>query len=455
MQKTSQRRGILNKIRETVDVPGRLTEKYFNPEFKDIMDKLRILDDNVRSITIGAKYGDSDAPTDPISLKALLKLAKSNAGKREYMKSVAQLGRFHKKIFDIVTLLTKFNYSVDAAHEKFLFNDLDDESKSHLQSFKNRWAPKAASYKYDLISKAGLLDMFTETELGKAFERRRALSSWEKRYPSKVKDLKLDTIAIINESEKLLGVLLASLSQMDTARAARNPENYMKISNKIIDAFKKYDDGDKGFKNFYEKNVKGFLEKQEFFAPTKIDNSNKPQELGNQNISFELDLPKKQNPSTVDDPNILNEPPTNRSNTVFQSPMNVSVPISNGPVSGDGKTEPNPVPPQHNPGETISTDNPQMNLNFEKANPVMNPGYPVSNLRKQTPEELQHMEEFNKKHDPNTAVAHQDFYESLQRLANDAPQLMGPYIKKYAKYIQSKDLNTAIELFKLAKSIEV
>lgn len=431
MQKVSQRRGLLNRLREKVDLPGKLTEKYFNPEFKTIMENLRNMDDQIRSIALGTKFGDADVPSDSISMKALIKSAAANANNREYMKAVADLGRFHKKMIEIINLLSSFTHNVDTAHEKFLFNDLDDESKSHLQSFKDRWSPKSATVKSVFVKESGIIDFFTDSDWNKARERRSALTSWEKRYPNKIKELKKDTNSIINESGRMLNVLLATLEKMDKARSSRSPEDYIIISNKIVDAFKKYDDGESGFKKYYEKNIKGFLEKQQFFAPTKVDDTSKPAELGKQDVGAQPKVAP-----TVSD--MLAPGP---GNTIPAGPMPGAIPALNQ----------SPEVPSLTPATPFELSNTMPNPPPEhQSSPLPAPPPTPGSVFKMTPEEKR---VFEAQHG-FSGSSHTKFYDSLKKMSNESPAILAMYIAKYAKSIQSKDPVVAIQLFKIAKSID-
>ena len=133
MQKTSQKRSMLNKIREMTNVSGIAAEKYFNPQFEEVMNNLREVDANIRSIAAGKPLDNGNPGSDPVALKDLLKSAKSNLNRREFMMSVAELGRFHKKIADIVLELGRLQNKVDEVHHQFLFQDLGDEHKKELK----------------------------------------------------------------------------------------------------------------------------------------------------------------------------------------------------------------------------------------------------------------------------------------------------------------------------------
>src|ERR1700722_8619283 len=119
MQKIAQRRGILNKLREMTNVSGVAAEKFFNPQFQEVMENLRQVDDNIRSIVSGQSIDSGDPGKDPTSLKKLIQSAKSNLNRREYMTAVAELGRFHKKLFDMITEIGNLHSKVDEVHHQF------------------------------------------------------------------------------------------------------------------------------------------------------------------------------------------------------------------------------------------------------------------------------------------------------------------------------------------------
>lgn len=455
MQRTAQKRSFLNKLREMTDVGGKATEKYFNPEFKEVMDQLREVDDGVRAIAAGEQVGEASAPSDAVSLKDLLKSVKSNLNRREYMKAVADLGRFHKKVFDIVHLLSLFKSNVDKVHEKFLFQDLDEDSKKHLQSFKDRWPGKAASFSPYFIKEANILDFFTNI----ATERGRALASWEKRYPNKVKKLKNDSNLILTGSEKLLGVILSGLKDMAKARSVRNPDNWIVGADKISNAFRIYDEGNNGFKKFYQDNVKDFLEKQEFMSPTKVDVTDKPQDLGQKNIEMRPNQNKGITDSDFDQTQTLemkNKVPSYQSPAVPRIPAAPRIPVAPGasPMQHDVTTTiQNPNHTIENPKEAVDprtgqivdlNSNPYLTTTIQ--NPVQEPLEVIDPLTGEITTVTSGLKIKNK--------VHRKFMNSLESLAGESPTLMAAHISRYAKSIWSSDPETALKLFKIAKSIK-
>src|SRR5215207_5708523 len=115
MQKLSQKRNLLNKLREVTNLGGIAAENVpflNNPGFKELMDKLREIDDQIRAVITGQDIGSASAPNDTISLKELLKRAKSNLNRREYMTCISYLSRFHDKLSEAAQVISSYNADV-------------------------------------------------------------------------------------------------------------------------------------------------------------------------------------------------------------------------------------------------------------------------------------------------------------------------------------------------------
>jgi hypothetical protein len=424
MQKTAQKRSLLNKLREVTNISGIATEKFFNPEFQELMDRLRDqTDDPIRSIVSGEAIGNASPPDDAISLKELLKGIKSNINRREYMTAVASLSRFYHKMHDVVDLLKKFNSNVDKIHEKFLFEGLDEDNKRHLRDLKKRLSAYDQARDAAFIKEANILDFFTNI----ATERGRALAAWEKRYPKQLGKLKKDTGTMLQQAERLLSTTLSALKEMATARATRNPDNYIKVGNdKIVKGFEAFD---RNFKEYYNSNVKGFLEKQQFAmsdaatdpaaSPTNPQASTIPAaplgaDLKGDTVVAPVVVPK----DTLKDAPVVPAP-------------SVSIPNIIDTTVGLG-TLPKPALPTIPPLPKI----PKI-LQAPPSPP--SPSTPRDTIDTGKPKKVK--------------PAHQDFMESLQALSEESPILLAQHIRRYAKSIQSYDLETSVKLFKLAQSI--
>lgn len=419
MQRTAQKRSLLNKLREMTNISGIAAEKTFNPEFQELMDNLRDkTDDPVRAIVSGQQIGMAPAPDDAASLKDLLKSVKSNINRREYMRAVADLGRFHKKMYDVITILSSFKVNVDKIHEKFLFEGLDEESRRHLRELKSR---VARVNNKNLIKNANMLEDFFANF---ATKRGKALAAWEKRYPKQTSKLKYDTQNLLKSSERLLSITLSSLKEMATARATRNPDNYLRSADKIIKAYQSYDEV---FKKYYSENIKGFLEKQDLIVD--VDKNIMPE-----TSKPTVDVTPKGEPVII--PNIKSITPTS-------IPPLPPVPqySKDAPYS---ITHPGQIPP------------PVAIPQFKEPLPVIappplptEPGFEFKTDKDQPPVAQKKLPMR-----PPQKKSHKNFIESLESMAGESVILLSAHISRYAKSILSSDPETSIKLFKLAKSIK-
>lgn len=427
MQKMAQKRSIINKLREMTNVSGAAAEKFFNPQFQEVMDNLRSIDANIRSIATGQAIEGADPDPsgmgDTRSLKDLLKSAKSNFNRREYMTAVAELGRFHKKFADIVKQIANLNDKVNEVHHQFLFKDLDDEHKKQLHDLKNRWA----SQQNNLIKEANVMDFFYNI----GTKRGRALAFYEKRYPKEIGKLKKDTANLLAKSESVLSNFLTSLKEMATARATRNVDTYMRAASKVSSV---YDNYNNLFKDYYNSNVKGFLDK--ISMPTeKVEEKG----LGKTEIPVtsknipDLDLPEKQienEPIDLVNPKIPGPP---------RVPSNLGPPV---PITPPPDTEPNLIPPN-------MESNPSLGHTMVGVAPQGNPP-------RQTLTGIS--EHDNDDNESSRATlpqvsSHKSFFKSLTSLSQENPVILASYIKKYAQSIQGSDPIMAIKLLQVVKSI--
>ena len=247
MDKVAQKRGPLTKLREKINVPTEKLMGAFSPQFIELMDQLRDVDDQIR------EYAND--------LKQLLKQAKTNYNRREYMSAIAYLGRFYDQIQAIDFELSKLKTAVDVKHHEFLFTDIDPE---HIQYLTQMLGPKIKKpiaklpikSKASLESTAGLADWWHNL----TSDRGRALSAWEKRFPKEAKELKRQTGNLLVKSEALLSNLLSTLATLATQRATRHLEEYLDTAAKFKQKYKAYNDL---FTSFYNTYVRKFVELQQ------------------------------------------------------------------------------------------------------------------------------------------------------------------------------------------------
>lgn len=465
MDKTAQKRGPLTKLRENVFNPtGIAAEKFFNPEFKKVLKDLREKDDQIRAIVTGEKIGDAEAPSDPTPMKALLKSAKSNFNRREYMSAIAELGRFHKKIFDIVQIINKLNANVDEVHHEFLYKDLSDESKQHLQDLKTRFAEAQQNA---LIKEASIMDFFYNI----GTKRGRALALWEKRYPKKTAKLKSDTTKLLDKSESLFDGVLSALKQMASARSVRNVDEYVKAAGKISAGYAVYD---KGFKVYYDENVKGLLADISLISPTKSTTDST--ELGNKDVPVEKEThkiktdfgpdietgisvapPKAKGPEFLSMPPAptLNDPGTVKPKTPFQAPLPQAFEKPVAPAPGPSSAF---APTMHSPSDgavgvpaipkaaPVPTD---LTMPLSAAPPTDPSPAPSFTPSEPPTEQRSKSEQIAKEY----GWAHVNFLETLESLSGEHPAILAGVISKYANKIKAKDPKTAIKLLNVVKRI--
>ena len=192
----AQRRGKWQEFSEWAAPVGKAME-HFSPEFQEIMGLLRAVDTNVRSIATGEepaeltseepdKKDKNSAEEEPQeasgivepgkTLKDLIRVAEANFKRREYMIAISYLGRFHERAAAINNEFAKLNKSVDAIHNKFLFEGIDPEQvkyitknlaprfrkdpaamKSKLMELLGK-EPKNAAVENAIIAEAGIVD---------------------------------------------------------------------------------------------------------------------------------------------------------------------------------------------------------------------------------------------------------------------------------------------------------
>lgn len=258
MDKIAQKRRLRNKLREMVNAPTEKLMGAYSPQFVELMEQLREIDDSIRE--------------QAAELKNLLKLAKTNFNRREYMTAITYLGQFHDKLEAIDNELSKLGSAVDIKHHEFLFGDVDQD---HIDYLINQLSPKLEKRRLSLqqqlkqapVSKkraslekeAGLADWWSNLTT----DRGRTLAAWEKRFPKESKELKRQTENIIKRSSSLLDFLVTVFKVLASLRSTRSLEEYLKIADKFKQKYRVYD---ATFAIFYDTYVKKFVEMQKQLA---------------------------------------------------------------------------------------------------------------------------------------------------------------------------------------------
>ena len=259
MDKISQQRGFTDKLREQIGLSGRMLESV-NPEFQEMMEKLRSSDERIRSTA------------EP--LKALARSAKTNVARRDYLSSAAVMSAFHERCRYIAAELNRFNQSVDLKHYKFLLDQFDDEQKEKLFGYDPNkevdLSDEVAAVADGLINTAALkknaaasdlwfkmTDPIADLATNLTQGRGAAMKALEKRFSiSFLKDLKINSITMVDKTQRFLNVVLTAFKKLAIARAKRNVDQYIKIAKVLIAQFSGSKNGYHTlFVNYYEKNI--------------------------------------------------------------------------------------------------------------------------------------------------------------------------------------------------------
>jgi hypothetical protein len=443
------------ELKENLPSGGMVAEKYFNPQFKTVMENLRQVDDTIRSFALGVKIGNPHESFEPgKSLKDLIKSIKSNLNRKEYMAAAADFATFDDVFSKINTQIKYLNLTVDSVHDEFLFGKEDkavltDEQKQRLLALKKKYSHIERSYQLQIVKNAGIMDFIHNSFTNRG----KALSMWEERYPKKSKDLKDGGFKLLKDAENCLGHIINNLKEMAEARSSRNPEKYMSLALKISDLYGKFD---VNFKDYYVRCIKPFdVYFEKFDNNAKENNIQTPvQATPAPTFDADLNMPaaKNQAQSSNNIATVPSIPAAQPSKQVVNVDTNAD-PHSQTQFPPQSKV-PNTLPSSSGP-ETLKAGPPSMSEHTptipspppSTMPPVLRPAHLLANDNGE--------EEFKSDQVAKDLklVTYTNFYNSLQRLSSESPLILKKYISKYAKSIQGSDPETAVHLFKIANRI--
>lgn len=481
MQKFAQKRSLRNKLRENTNITGRWAEKYFDPELIRVMDSLRKIDNDIRSIALGQQVDNGDPGSIEFSLKSLIKTAKTNLNRRQYILAISDLGKFHKKCSEIHSAASKFKIDLNKVHEMFLFKKLDDKHKESLKDLHERLAFDTSNY---ILKSAGLMDFFVNNFSTEG----RALAAWEARYPKKVGELKEACLTIFNSSQSLFDNLIKLLSEMAIARADRKPDDFEKNLAQFNKDYSKYD---LIFKELYNKVLRPLINDSQLFVEKKVEeaketgNYQKPDDTklpvvpdlevyeqsqprvpsGHQGIpEFRKQFPAaakvdsepdaklpSQYPATSKDISVAIMPSERDSKPVTRevySPQTMRSPIMEGVGIKQNPPSVKDTPVMEKAPDTIK-DPSLLDAHLRKINELSLT--PDNSNRNPLATQMSPGNQSQQTLNPN---AHSKFLNSLESFSGESSLILSSYIKKYAIAIQESDPESSIKLFQIVNSIK-
>ena len=502
MDKLAQKRGLWNKIKENTDLAGRLSEKYFDKALGEVMNKLRTeVDDPIRSIVAGKEMGEPVFPAGVSigdrGLKSVVRSAKSNINRREYMLAIDDLGYFRDHMRDVSKILESFR--IDPVHHN---QAIVPEDSGVVDRIESRMQAEAGFIDDSIDAYKNFQSGVKDVGHNLVSDRGRALRSWQKSYPKTAKKLTNALNRLIRSAELFLNnTVIPELYKMSGFRAARKPEDYILAGAKIVSGFAKFN---AEFKEINDKEIKPYISIIKSFGPA----APKVEAPVESTVSVDPLIPAKPVQQTKPD-KPLSERVKDTLNqtvpTVFEVANHVST--TSQPVS---KPESKPVESEVNLPEDVRQELTGPNTELKSTNPEPNKAQilrerlqrrpspkenkpeialPASESTKQKekakqepPKEDEQVDNWglpelpaaDKKKTEPTAVEtpsndngignnngnwrgkmSANLIDSLQSLSNESPQILAMYIYKYAKMIEKTDKQMADKLFDIVSSIEV
>lgn len=254
MDKVAQERGLLNKLREKSNITGKILES-LNPEFQEMMEKLRATDTKIRE--------------QAADVKSNVRAAKSHLNRRDYLSAASNISAFHEKGRFVSSILKKFIDGVDMKHYKFLLDQFDDEQKEQLFGYdpnkeleiEDDVAPVSDQVITAALEKqAGLSDWWfkmtdplADLAHNLTSDRAHAMRALEKRFSiSFLKDLKANTAVMVQRTQRFSQEMLTLFKRLATALAKRNVDQYVEVAKRFISRFAGYH---QQYLKYYEKSI--------------------------------------------------------------------------------------------------------------------------------------------------------------------------------------------------------
>jgi hypothetical protein len=251
MERLAQERGFWNHLHEKANLSGRLIER-LNPEFGKTMEHLRKADEKVRG------YAEN--------VRNLLRSAKQYYRRRDYLSCAAALSSFHERARYIAAELERFRNTVDLKNFKVLLDQFDDDQKEQLFGYNPtrelqledlQEANDNIEVSASLKKQAGLSDWWfkitdplSDVVHNLTNERAKAMKVLERNFSvAFLKDLKRDTLIMIERSERFVAFLLSTFKKLASALAKRSLDQYTALSKGFVEKFAGYH---KEFVKYYE-----------------------------------------------------------------------------------------------------------------------------------------------------------------------------------------------------------
>jgi hypothetical protein len=390
MNKLAQERGILNKLREEINLSGKALER-INPEFEEVMNRLRSTDGRIRG------YAED--------LKSSVRNANSLYRRRDYLAAAKNIAGFHERCRYIAAELNKFSKSINMKHYQFLLDQFDDEQKQELfgydpskeislddESSVNDMPAVIAS----LQKSAGPVDWYhkvrdpiADLAHNLTSERGRAMRAFEKRFSiGFLKSLKTNTERMVQATIRFLSFLLSKFKRLSSALATRNVGDYKKNADEFVEKFARFD---AIFKDYHVKHIVPLKEQYAVMQQAAAVAAQKVEEEKSRQLEEAAAKERSQGQNVT---------------------MPGGVPLQSGPPASSATNPVLPVPSQKEQGKVLD------------------------------------------KLEEKPFSSHQDFIERIELLAykND-PKVLVNEILKYSAKIEDENIEDSLKLLAIAEGI--
>lgn len=472
MQKTAQERGFLSNLNEKLS-PIQDVKKKLSPEFRQVMENLVERDEKARKLALD-EYG--------VSLKQLAENAKTFCDKKDYMRAFSNIAQFHDIVVEIINEWSGVQDMMQESYHKYLLEDIDDETKEKLITFRDKFKPKAANYKTYGFTKNALFDELWE-KIKHKMHKHQLNKEFEKAYKEFVNQTKIMSATVVN----LQRSLSRTFKQLNGFRNNGKPQEYIKETLAFKKVFEKFS---AQFNKYYMTHVKPIVDKLALDRSTILPEQVKPEQKKALPVA-----PAKQEIKPAELPQV---PDLEVSRPTLPMADRSTLPmLQEKRTTMPGEPLPNAFVESKRPTIELSEDDPDVEIISEQK-PKEAPK-PPSEPQKKAEEEIKHdfskegqelyrkiikindKEHFEFYHKPSKNDAakkvivgqymklknslsnynddliiknsHKNFFSNLEKLSNESPILVAKFIYKYAQLIEKTDQKTSNKLKQIVNTM--
>ena len=191
MYKVAQKRSLSDLFREWTNFGARKIENEVDI-FRDMMDRLREHDNEVRATLLGKTVGVAMPFGGDVSADELLRSAKKNLDNLEYLQVISDLDQLYSKIAYTCQTFKKIEKDLtvlNKAYLQFLAGNITPEQAEQVSNYLN--SKKATASDHNFVKTAAFFDFISHIFNSGFFnDRKSALELWSSINPAAAKELR-------------------------------------------------------------------------------------------------------------------------------------------------------------------------------------------------------------------------------------------------------------------------